>query len=330
MPDQLFQYSQPELERVRAIVGQDYDPLTPDPRLDSNFHQFGNVPNPFEARRIINELGILDFADAAPHLMTAIDPNADILLYKAWKDVLGDYPKYPAQAIGDCVSMGYGHGTDLTQAIQTAISGESWKYTEVDTEALYGMGREAGNMLGGGDGCYGAAMAKAITTMGTVSRESVGPYSGQRAKQFGRSGAPAAIKTAARDHMMGATAIVNTLAELDAALINGYVAPVCSNQGYGMTRDSDGFCYPRGSWSHCMLICAKRVTGKVGYLIAQSWGPTTPSGPLALDQPPFTFWVEPQPIAHMLAARDTFALSKFKGWPGVGPLPSSWTYDIAA
>jgi hypothetical protein len=41
-------------------------------------------------------------------------------------------------------------------------------------------------MLGGGDGCYGAALAKAVTEVGVVPREAVGAYSGERAKEWGR------------------------------------------------------------------------------------------------------------------------------------------------
>jgi hypothetical protein len=290
---------------------------------DPNF--FGWIDAP-ERHEVAKPLG--EFADLARPLMGAA-PGGDALLYKAWKDVLGKYPDYVAQQIGDCESMGNGHGTDLTECIQIALSGTAESYEETGTEALYAMGREAGNMLGRGDGCYGSAMAKALTTMGGVPRKAYGAYSGSRAKEWGRTGAPAEIKKLGLDHKMGAATLVSTLEELDAALDNAYVVPVSSNQGFTMTRDQDGFCSARGSWSHCMLICARRVTGRKGYLICQSWGPTTPSGPLALDQPPFSFWVEPPTIARMLGQRDSFALSKFQGYPG-RPLPSKWTYAAMA
>jgi hypothetical protein len=264
------------------------------------------------------------FEDAGYLLMQGAPLDGDILLYKAWKDVLGAYPAYPAQQIGDCESFGNGHGIDVTEVIGIALSGEAWEYKETCTEALYGMGRECGNMLGGGDGCYGSAMAKALTTMGVVPRELVGAYSGQRAKQWGRSGAPQEIKSAAKERLLGAAALCRTLEELDAAMSNGYVCPVSSNQGFTQTRDQDGFCRASGHWAHCMLICAKRTTGRTGYLICQSWGSQSPTGPLALDQPQFSFWVEPATIAHMLAQGDSFILSKFNGYPG-RPLPSKWT-----
>ncbi|AGA28405.1 hypothetical protein [Singulisphaera acidiphila] len=269
-----------------------------------------------------------EFAIRARNLMGA-NADKDLLLFKAWKDLLGSYPKYVAQKIGDCTSFASGHNVDLTQAIEIVIGGENESYKETSTEALYGAGRELANMLGGGDGCYGSALAKAVTTVGVAPREAVGEYSGQRAKQWGHSGTPADIKKLMNEHKMGSAALVVSLDELDAALANGYPVTVCSNQGFTMSRDTDGFCSPQGSWAHAMLIAGKRITGRKGYLICQSWGSNVPSGPLALDQPDFSFWVEPNVIARMLAVRDSFAFSKFAGYPG-RPLPSHWTYDKAA
>ena len=232
-------------------------------------------------------------------------------------------------AVHNCTSQGSGHVVDLTQCIQIALGHTREEYKETSTEALYGAGREMANMLNrwiDTDGCYGAAMARAVTEIGVVPREIVGAYSGRRAKQWGREGIPANIRTEADKHKIKTTSMVTTLAELDAALANGYVAIVCSNQGFTMQRDADGFCYARGSWAHAMCIVAKRVTGKTGYLICQSWGPNVPSGPTVLDQPNFSFWVDPRTIAYMLSQQDSFVFSQFNGYPGRG-LPSSWTYE---
>ena len=57
---------------------------------------------------------------AAPHLFGGPAPTDPVLLYKAWEDVLGKYPAYPAQQIGDCVSFGHGHGNDLLQCVEIA------------------------------------------------------------------------------------------------------------------------------------------------------------------------------------------------------------------
>lgn len=264
-------------------------------------------------------------ADVAPHLLYA-PPADNVLLYKAWKDALGAYPAYVKQDIGDCTSWGSGHTADLLQSVQMVLGKQAESYKEICTEAIYGMGREIANMLGSGDGCYGAAVAKAVME-GCVSRESVGPYSGRRAKQWGAQGVPADVRTAAKEHPVKATALVGTTDEADAALMNGYPMIVCSNQGFAMTRDADGVCRAQGSWAHCMAIIGCRTyNGKRQYCIGQSWGPDVPDGPLTDDQPDFSFWIASAALAKMLAEQDSFAFSGFAGFPGQ-PLPGNWTYD---
>ena len=79
-----------------------------------------------------------------PHQSPTPNP---ILLYKAWRDVLGKDPAYPAQQIGDCVSFGHGHANDLLQCIEIAL-GEPAEYRETDTEFIYATSREVAGILG--------------------------------------------------------------------------------------------------------------------------------------------------------------------------------------
>lgn len=247
---------------------------------------------------------------AAPYLFYGQLP-AQVLLYKAWKDLLGSFPDYPAQTIGDCESHGHGHGNDLLQAIAITTTDQDVEYQETDTESLYALGREAGHMLGGGDGCDGASMVKAMTTMGLLSRKmlgSDGTYSGQRARQWGRSGLSADLKAHAAPFKLGAAALVTSANDCKVALAAGHPVSVSSNQGFTLQRDGNGFCQARGSWSHCMLITAYR-TDIDGFCICQSWGSNVPSGPLVLDQPPNSFWAAAATVDRMLAAQDSYALS---------------------
>jgi hypothetical protein len=254
------------------------------------------------------------------------DPG-DVLLYKAWKDVLGDYPHYPAQQIGDCTSFGSGHTMDLLQCVEIALGKQPLGYKETCTEAIYGLGREIAGMLGSGDGCYGAAVAKALTDLGAVPREVVGPYSGQRAKEWGARGVPADIKERAAQFKLGAAALITTCDEADAALANGYPYIVCSDQGFTMHRDQDGVCHPQGSWPHCMSVSGRRTrNGRRQYLIDQSWGDNVPDGPQTDDQPSFSFWIDEAPMSHMLSARDSLAFSRFGGFER-RPLPSLWGWE---
>src|SRR5258708_26538552 len=104
------------------------------------------------------------------------------------------------------------------------------------------MGGEAGNMLGWGEGCFGSAAVKAMTTMGVVPRAAVGPYDGQRAKRWGHDGAPAEIKQKAAQWKLGNAALVRSWEELVAALSNGYPVTICTGMGFTMRRDEQGFC----------------------------------------------------------------------------------------
>lgn len=258
-------------------------------------------------------------AQAAPHLMRARDAadGRPILLYRAWTDLFRAYPPYPAQQIGDCVSFGHGHANDLLQCIEFCLANPGKRagpgdIQETDTEALYGMAREAGNMLGRQDGCYGAAAVKAMTSMGLVSRRMLGTdgsYSGRRAKSWGLHGAPDAVKAKAAAYKLGSVAQVGDWDELVAALHAGHPVTICTGLGFSPTRDDQGFVRRKGHWGHCMFVAGVRFD-RPGACIIQSWGPEAPSGPTALGQPSFSFWVERADIEAILAEGDSWALSR--------------------
>jgi len=269
-------------------------------------------------------------AGAAPHLFCQPPPSSPILLYKAWRDVLGKDPNYPAQQIGDCVSFGHGHANDLLQCIEIAV-GAPDEYRETDTEFIYATSREVAGILGQGDGSYGAAAVKAMTTIGMVSRQMLGKdgtYSGQRAKQWGQTGAPENVKEEAKPFKLGGAAQVSTWDELVAALSSGYPVTICTNQGFTLHRDNDGFVQAQGVWGHCMSIAAVRFD-REGACILQSWGPNVPDGPLGLGQPNFSFWAERPVIEGILAEGDSWALSKAPGFVK-RVIPKHWQYHDAA
>ena len=268
--------------------------------------------------------------EAAPHLVGKSD-RKDLYLFRAFTDVIGRYPDYPAQEIGDCTSQGSARSGDLTQCLEIRL-GDQEEFQEICTEAVYGLGREIANMLGSRfDGCFGTAVGQALTQFGAVSREELGPYSGQRAKLWGRRGVPDTVKQSARNHPFRDATLVTTLEELDAALDNGYVGFVGSDQGFSMTRDEEGVCRPRGRWMHLMALGwgRKTIRGDVHYLIAQSWGPNVPGGPTPDGIPNFCFWAHETVVARMIAQRDAVVLSGFQGFPARS-LPEAWSYHDAA
>jgi hypothetical protein len=271
---------------------------------------------------------------AAPKLVRGATlcrgPAEPILLYRAWRDVLGTDPDYPAQQIGDCVSFGHGHANDLVQCIEIAL-GEPSEYRETDTEFLYAASREVAGLLGLEDGSYGAAAVKAMTDIGLVSREMLGAdgaYSGRRASEWGRVGVPSELKARAAAYRIGGGALVATWDELLAALSHGYPVTICTRQGFGLERDAQGFCAAEGTWGHCMFIAGARFD-RPGACVVQSWGPTTPSGPRALGQPSFSFWVDRPVVERILAEGDSWAISRAPEF-ALRELPGHWSYDRAA
>lgn len=269
-------------------------------------------------------------AQAAPGLCSDETDGKPTLLYKAFLDVLGGHPDYPSQQIGDCVGFGHGHGLDMLQCVEIAL-GAPAEYRETSTEFIYATSRETAGLLGGGDGSYGAAAVTAMTTVGVVSREAVGDggaYSGRRAKDWGHRGAPAELKALAASFKLGSAARVTTWAELSAAVANGYPVTICSNQGFTVERDADGFCRAKGTWAHCMVIGGLRFD-RPGACILQSWGPDQPTGPTALDQPSYSFWADRPAVERILAQGDSWALAKA---PVFVPreLPKHWSYHQAA
>jgi hypothetical protein len=270
------------------------------------------------------------FAQAAPRCMAQAASDEPVLLYKAWKDVLGKYPSYIAQVNGTCVSMGHGHGNDLLQCVEISM-GEPSEYRETDTEFIYATSREVAGILGRRDGSYGSAAVKAMTTIGVVSREMLGAdgvYSGSRERDWGYRGAPQKYKDMAAPYKLGSAALVSTWDELEAAIRNGYPVTICSNQGFTMTRDSQGFCAARGWWAHCMVIGAVRFD-RPGACILQSWGPETPSGPVDLEQPHFSFWADRKVVENILAQGDSWALNRSPDFVEK-KLPPHWNWSTAA
>ena len=75
-----------------------------------------------------------------------------------------------------------------------------------------------------------------------------------------------------------------------------------------------------------MLIVGVRNDDHPGACIFQSWGSDCPTGPLALDQPPNSFWADKNTVSRMLAMQDSWSLSSFEGYPSQD-LPTHWNYS---
>jgi hypothetical protein len=248
-----------------------------------------------------------------------------VLLYKAVKEVHGEYVYDPNQEIGCCVGRGYAGGVDVLACVEIAVKKQPEVFKPTSHEAIYALSREIGNYLGpvGQDGSVGAWAAKAVTTIGTISREVIGPYSDRRAGEWGHRGVPADVKAKIKNPIRTAS-LVKSYSEARDAIVNGYPVVPCSDQGFTMKRDDKGFCRPEGTWNHCMLFSGVRHD-RPGLCCVNSWGRDVPSGPTDLDQPLNSFWVDADVADRMLRQGDSFALSDFDGYPGK-EVPKRWSY----
>ena len=271
----------------------------------------------------------MESGQVTPRMMAAamlpMDDKKDTLLYKAFREATGrDAPKGP-QGIGDCVSWGWSNLVNYIQAMQIVLAKRAGtvvpEYQEICTEATYGGSRvEIGGQRGSySDGSVGAWAAELARRIGFLSRNYIASqglapqYDKNRAKKWGAEGIPDQFEPEARLHLCKSVAQVTNFEDAARYIQNGYPVAVCSDQGFTMTRDNQGFCKASGTWPHCMLFVAVRFD-RPGLCCSQSWGENTPNGPLALEQPDNTFWVDEKTVTRMLSQRDSFAGSPFDGY----------------
>ena len=209
-----------------------------------------------------------------------------VLLYKFLESILG-HPFAPySQAIGDCVSMGFGRGIDILTAIQIVMRNAPQKWRgEAATEIIYGGSRvESGSKYGHnfvGDGSLGVLGADFVKNWGVLLRKpylgkyDFTTYSGAKARKFGRTGVPDALEPLCKLHPVGYTALVNSWEEARDCIANGFPVVLCSGQGFRTNsgRDRDGFLTPGGRWMHAMLLAGvDDKFSRPGGLIINSWG----------------------------------------------------------
>lgn len=313
------QYRENDMERDSGNPEREMvDPLHPDHWANSDNKGWIHDPEASAA-----------YAATLPNtqeMMCDLRPVQDdkaVVLTKFHRDLLGQDPPKGPQGIGDCVSWGNGNGVNVHQAVQIVTNGSTIKYQEAMTESIYALARcEVGNQWNSyQDGAVGAWAAKALTEHGCLSRANTGPYDPKRAKSWGAKGLPDELEPEAKLHIYKTAVLVTNFQQAAQLIQAGYPVAVCSNIGFqGQrsnsigTRDEQGFCKARGKWNHCMVFVGVRFD-REGLLCLQSWGPNVPDGPLDLDQPDNSFWVESSVCDAMFAQRDSYSYnSDFSGF----------------
>lgn len=283
--------------------------------------------------------------------------NEPVLLYKIVREIAGG-DDLGVQGIGDCVSWGNARLVNYTSAIEIyrqihavkqdeayaagdpaakqLIQGLLFEYQAAATEVIYALSRvEVGGQRGSySDGSVGAWAAKAIHEWGTMSYRLLGQkglgdkYDARRAKQWGATGLPDTLEPSAAEHKIQTISQVTTFRDAAALIESGYGVAVCSNVGFEngpgrvTLRDAQGFAKPAGRWDHCMFFAGVRYD-RPGLCLVNQWPLGAFAGPLALDQPKNSFWVDERYVDVMLGQRDSWTASQLNGYP-----IRKLTYDI--
>lgn len=255
--------------------------------------------------------------------------DADVYLWQAVRKVNNKgppwYPNVNQLNVGCCVGCGWKHCTDVGQATQI-LAGNRATWLPTSVEVIYGESRvDVGGNRISGDGSVGAWAAKAAANYGVAAMQKYGDtdlseFSPARARQYGQYGVPAEVKSAAHEHLIKGTALVKTWADVKRAIGQGYPVAVCSNQGFTMERDRDGFARAQGTWGHCMSIIGVRSQPREGGFILNSWGDQAHTGSVyPSDMPVAGFWADAATIERMVSQNDSFALADIAGFPARRP-----------
>lgn len=281
---------------------------------------FGWIDDPQKAEAAFADLPRRQryFATAAPGLAGAWDGTTNISLWEVYKKFKGQELPAQRQTRGTCVSRAYSLGCNLVQAINIFTERKPFEWKPVAHAPIYGGSRQLAGILGSGDGSIGAYAAKWVKTKGLVHQGECpcNDYNSDKvAVQYGSRGVPAEVAALGADNLVAETALIESFDQAADLIVNGGAVAVCSNQGFTMTRDAQGFCKPSGSWAHAMLFGAVlNINGRKGLGLGQSWGKNTPNGPLLPLCPDYVFGVDASVCDRMFRSKESFGLYAIQGW----------------
>ncbi len=199
--------------------------------------QFGWVPNPEGAAAFVAT--IPPAVNASVESMVSADDGQDALLYRyvvqcvktnptlasRWlKD--GRLRAYNQGSVGSCTGHGTAAALNCVYAVQCVEAGSPESFAHLlAADALYGLGREAGDMLNyRSDGCCGFMLAEAITDMGTLYRipyvsVDLTEYDEARCRKYGSKGVGSELKSVAKDHVLAEVVNVKSAREASAIML---------------------------------------------------------------------------------------------------------------
>ena len=226
------------------------------------------------------------------------------------------------QQVGDCVSMGAAQSGNYLTTYEMYRERKQEEMKLWYPPFIYGTSRvQVGGSRIHGDGSTGAWAAVAMSKYGILftDDEGVPAYSGDVAREWGRSGPPQQFLTKASTRIVHSAARLNSVAEIREALLNYHMVTIASGRGFQMQPvDYRGFKVfkPSGGWGHQMALIGWRDTPFAGAYRLNSWGSGAHGAP-AHDEPPGGAWNLADDLEHELKQYkvELYALSIFDGFP---------------
>jgi len=247
---------------------------------------------------------------------------SEVYLWKAREKLTGQpWPARNQGQVGSCVSFGTAAAVEATLAAEV-LAGEPESVRDICQEVIYAGSRvEVGGGRIRGDGSVGAWAAEFVKRWGVIDRAIYGAYDlttyeEARCRAWGKTGVPDDLEPEVRKHPVQSITMVKTWDQAKQALASGYGIAVCSNQGFRMSRDAEGFARPSGSWAHCMSLLGYQTGRREGGWICNSYGPNAHTGPVGAGNPPTCgFWADAATVDQMLQQGDSWAFSAVEGFP---------------
>jgi hypothetical protein len=302
-------------------------------------HAFGYDPDPAGAEAFAATLPHPTLAQAGPDLVA--DGKTEAHLWPALLQCSPGWRRGSQGTVGSCVGWGAALAVDFTAACDVVYRKEPevWRGRTIEA-SLYGFSRVEARGLkvnNGGDGSTGFHAAKAIRELGCLHYgveygSTVIAESGkqQRDRDWGRNGVPNELEPFAKERRCSEVTLAVNFEQAAAAIQNGYPVVVCSGQGFSMSRDTQGFCKPGGTWWHCMTLCAVRWD-RPGLLCCNSWGDSNTVGKHYPESMPVavrncSFWIDAEICTRMLVGKDSYVYAGYSGFKKT-QIPN-WTGDI--
>lgn len=229
------------------------------------------------------------------------------------------------QETGDCVSMGDANGVDYLAANEIVRLGDPETLRRAFPPFIYSCARVliGQNRLRGSAGAAGSWGALALQRYGNLAKDNPGvpAYSKAVADSWGDHAPSTAFLTAAKPYTVQSIARITNYEAARDALANYYPVTIASSwvPQMGAKRDGDRLwgvgAFSRRSGHQMVLIAVDDAYSRPCVYVLNSWSAGAHGTPLK-GEPLGGFWITADLLNKILAQNDSFALSRFNGFPG--------------